>query len=184
MKLCILCALFVMLPGCGTFKPQALPDGSYRLVCSSTLAQCVHRARKYCGDEELHVIQKSDDVVYGVEGHQTGAEGAEVHFRCSKPEAEQKWQLPPRREPPAAKESAEPAPQRVCIPGETQRCVGAGACEGGQACLPDGSGFGPCDCGPSARDAGLAEGGAGGAAPDDAASTEQTDQDAGDPTEE
>jgi hypothetical protein len=25
--------------------------------------------------------------------------------------------------------------------------VGAGACEGGQACKQDGSGFEPCDCG-------------------------------------
>jgi hypothetical protein len=40
-------------------------------------------------------------------------------------------------------------PRSVCRPGETQRCVGPGACEGGQACLADGSGFGICDCGDS-----------------------------------
>ena len=39
------------------------------------------------------------------------------------------------------------APARVCVPGATQACVGSGACSGGQACLPDGSGFAPCDCG-------------------------------------
>jgi hypothetical protein len=39
-------------------------------------------------------------------------------------------------------------PPRACIPGATQACVGLGACAGGQACLPDGAGFGPCDCGP------------------------------------
>jgi hypothetical protein len=37
--------------------------------------------------------------------------------------------------------------RRVCRPGETQRCVGSGACEGGQACSAEGTGFGPCDCG-------------------------------------
>ena len=37
--------------------------------------------------------------------------------------------------------------QRTCVPGVTQACVGPGACNGGQACLADGSGFAPCDCG-------------------------------------
>lgn len=37
----------------------------------------------------------------------------------------------------------------ACVPGATQACVGSGACKGGQACRGDGSGFGPCDCGPA-----------------------------------
>lgn len=45
--------------------------------------------------------------------------------------------------PPAA-----PAPKGVlCVPGASQACVGPGGCQGGQVCLPDGSGFGACDCG-------------------------------------
>lgn len=47
----------------------------------------------------------------------------------------------------STKASANPAPR--CVPGATQACVGAGGCSGGQACLKDGSGFGPCDCGPA-----------------------------------
>lgn len=39
------------------------------------------------------------------------------------------------------------ATDMVCTPGETQECVGPGACRGGQACRADGSGFGACDCG-------------------------------------
>src|SRR6266478_7345498 len=35
---------------------------------------------------------------------------------------------------------------RVCAPGITETCVGPGACMGGQACLPNGSGWGPCEC--------------------------------------
>lgn len=30
---------------------------------------------------------------------------------------------------------------KVCDPGDTRTCVGPGACPGGQACLPDGSGY-------------------------------------------
>lgn len=40
-----------------------------------------------------------------------------------------------------------PAPGRLCIPGVTQECLGPAACRGAQACLPDGDGYGPCDCG-------------------------------------
>lgn len=40
-----------------------------------------------------------------------------------------------------------PAPERACVPGVTQLCLGPAACRGAQACLPDGQGFGPCDCG-------------------------------------
>ncbi|MBN1605899.1 MAG: DUF4156 domain-containing protein [Polyangiaceae bacterium] len=36
-----------------------------------------------------------------------------------------------------------------CTPGSTQACVGPGGCNGGQSCVADGSGYSPCDCGPS-----------------------------------
>jgi hypothetical protein len=39
------------------------------------------------------------------------------------------------------------APDRLCIPGVTQECLGPGACRGAQACSTDGNGYGPCDCG-------------------------------------
>jgi hypothetical protein len=39
-----------------------------------------------------------------------------------------------------------PEPRRACIPGLMQGCTGIGGCSGGQACLADGSGFGPCQC--------------------------------------
>jgi hypothetical protein len=50
--------------------------------------------------------------------------------------------------PAPASPAAAPAGQRVCTPGATQACVGSGGRHGGQACLTDGSAFGPCDCGP------------------------------------
>ncbi len=148
------------LAGCTSIKPQALPDGSYRLLCSSTMSQCLRRAKMFCGDDEFNVAKKSDDVVYGVEGHSTGAEGAEVHFRCGQPREEAEWKLPKRKsaaKPPpvsAAKKASAPA-AKTCTPGITQRCFGPGACEGAQSCLPNGSGWGACDCG-LAQDAGAA----------------------------
>lgn len=35
----------------------------------------------------------------------------------------------------------------ICTPGETQACVGPGACSGAQVCNADGMGWGACDCG-------------------------------------
>jgi hypothetical protein len=52
----------------------------------------------------------------------------------------------------AAKAPAAPTlPPRPagCTPGSTQACVGPGGCKGGQACVADGSGYSPCDCGPA-----------------------------------
>jgi hypothetical protein len=39
----------------------------------------------------------------------------------------------------------EPA-ARVCVPGETRLCADVGRCQGSEACLADGSGYGACDC--------------------------------------
>ncbi len=49
---------------------------------------------------------------------------------------------------PAEEGSSSDAPaDATCTPGTTQRCVGSGACDGGQSCREDGSGYTPCDCG-------------------------------------
>lgn len=47
----------------------------------------------------------------------------------------------------AAPSARAPAPERLCVPGVTQECLGPGACRGAQACASDGNGYGPCDCG-------------------------------------
>jgi hypothetical protein len=35
---------------------------------------------------------------------------------------------------------------RACVPNEKRQCAGAGRCVGSHTCLPDGSGYGECDC--------------------------------------
>jgi hypothetical protein len=99
--------------------------------------------------------------VYGAElgVSQVAVREAELDIAC----ADRRGQLPTVASAPPATSAApaspaSPAPAPVsavssaprvgsCTPGATQRCVGAGACVGGQACLPDGSGFATCDCG-------------------------------------
>lgn len=38
-------------------------------------------------------------------------------------------------------------PPRVCVPGRAVACTGSGGCAGGQACVENGTGYSPCDCG-------------------------------------
>lgn len=49
----------------------------------------------------------------------------------------------------------------LCTPGSTQACIGPGACDGGQACLPDGSGYGECNCGTEGMGGKAGDGGTG-----------------------
>jgi hypothetical protein len=51
----------------------------------------------------------------------------------------------------AAETAPAAAPAQQCVPNVTQLCHGPGACEGAQACVADGTGFTPCDCGEAAR---------------------------------
>lgn len=42
---------------------------------------------------------------------------------------------------------SDPEPARLCTPGASVACVGAGGCAGGQVCNAAGSAFGACECG-------------------------------------
>jgi hypothetical protein len=76
-----------------------------------------------------------------------------LHFECKKdplngtPEPSGSAVAPQATTNESPSHKTSPANALVCRPGETQKCVGAGACAGGQACNSDGTGFGPCDCG-------------------------------------
>src|SRR4051812_36263938 len=50
----------------------------------------------------------------------------------------------------------------VCVAGATQTCLGPGACQGAQSCLPNGTSWSPCDCGTNKGGGGAAGGRGGG----------------------
>jgi|GEM_PF-1988515 len=56
---------------------------------------------------------------------------------------------------------ASPGLDRICEPGETQRCQGPGACDGAQSCDKDGARWEACDCGASPSTGGENAGGMG-----------------------
>jgi hypothetical protein len=161
--------LFSSLYGCSRagVTTARLPDGTREIRCEHALWKCLLHVDDYCRGASYEVLRASDEqLVYGSQTSAVEGRRSYALIRCMKPGVSPP---PPEDlaaatpEPPAAAPAAAPAaPSPLpappppasakverCVPGATQTCVGPAACNGGQACLPDGSGFGPCDCGTS-----------------------------------
>jgi hypothetical protein len=141
------------------------PDGSWQLKCGAAMDACVRRASELCKERGYVVLGgMSKRQLYGAElgVSQVEERESELEIAC----ADRRGELPKVLHPLASSEAASaspvssaialppsqsPAPSNAqgasCTPGSTQRCVGPGACAGGQACLADGSGYAACDCG-------------------------------------
>ncbi len=136
---------------------QKLDDETYRITCPALpLDRCLGETASNACDKRAYFVARGISDV-NLRGHSDApdvATSSEAIIRCSPTQSwgEQAKELmaaPAGSALPAAASS--PAkPQSVCAPGSTQTCVGVGACNGGQACKPDGSGYEPCDCGPPA----------------------------------
>lgn len=154
----LLSILWLAFCGCGGARARSVGDDTWRLECKSSMAACASRAEDVCSDKGFVVLSgRSSRELYGPEGEQVGADRAELLIRCggeeekssSLPAQEPGWALKRKAGAGAPVASANRgAAKQACVPGATQRCVGPGACEGGQICSADGLSFGPCDCGP------------------------------------
>ena len=138
-----LLAAFIL--GCGP-RVQQLRDGSLQLECDTDLTGCTGKVGRFCQGRGYQIVNASED-------REQGKPASRVVFVCKADEMPQLLQfLSPSPAVPSASAAEAPPPaapkppSRACVPGATQRCVGVGACPGGQACLPDGTGYGPCEC--------------------------------------
>lgn len=130
-------------------------DGTRELRCEHPLWKCLLHVDDYCRGASYEVLHASDEqLVYGSDASQVEGRLSRALVRCMKPGVSPRaWEVQTAEAagsaapPPAPRPAPAPAPKRACVPGSSQACVGPAACAGGQACLPDGSGFGPCDCG-------------------------------------
>jgi hypothetical protein len=124
------------------FVARRIDDGTFELRCRSTLWECLAHFDDLCRESAYQLLSAHDDrrpVDVLVGSYQRQARTSDARLRCGRPAT-----------PPADASARTPATARACVPGATQACVGPAACAGGQSCLSDGSGFGACDCGPSA----------------------------------
>lgn len=155
--------LFLCVSACHSASvPEARqPDGSWHLTCGSALEHCVARANELCGGRGYVVLGGANkrtlfgaaDGVSQVETHEADLTIACADHQNVLPKVLVANTVAPGAAPSLPEPVAAPASpaKAACTPGSTQQCVGAGACAGGQACLPDGSGFSACDCGGASK---------------------------------
>jgi hypothetical protein len=112
---------------------------SYRIRCSTALSTCLEQAEYVCPEGFEVREAKEERERHGVDAVGTGVE---VERRSEGLIVCRSTAMIDLRDPAPAVWNRE----RACTPGTTQECTGGGGCRGGQSCLLDASGFGPCDC--------------------------------------
>ncbi len=128
-----------------------LPNGADQLRCQSSLPECLAQVDELCKGASYEVLYaKHERSVFGTDQSQVEGHSSVAEVHCLGPHAKPAAAVTvprPENAPAATASGKPPLPAPACVPGATQTCVGPGACAGGQSCLPDGSGFGACDCG-------------------------------------
>jgi len=140
---------------------QKLDAETYRVTCPELpLAECLSQAANNACDRRAYFVARgiSDVNLRGRSDAPDVATSSEAIIRCAPAQGwgdqgKQLMAAAPASSAGAAAASKPDKPRPICAPGSTQTCVGAGACSGGQACKPDGSGYTPCDCGSPAAPA-------------------------------
>lgn len=163
------CLIFAVLSlgvaSCGNIKSSRVPGGGHLITCSNGMKDCVGRAAKLCGDDGYTILKgvsRSKLLGGSSSSYRSMSEIAELEVVCGVVEEEElegTFQLPERTDEPVEPEpdAAAAPPPPACTPGATQKCFGPAACEGGQVCRDDGTGFEPCDCGSPTSETGGSE---------------------------
>lgn len=142
---------FSLLAACGAAEVQSqkLQDGSWSYTCQLSMDECLRRVQDQCKNQRYRILEGTSETrLRDAPPFEKAYHTSRVHLTCTDDGAEVLLSMD-KPAAPAAAPSPKPAPAAGCTAGETRTCVGPGACKGGQACLADGKGFGPCDCGPA-----------------------------------
>jgi hypothetical protein len=142
-----------LLSACGASKVQSqrLNDGSLSFRCDLPMDACVRLAQEQCSNQRFRILEGTSETrVRDAPPYEQSYHSSSLRLVCTMDGAEPLFSFgSASKSPAAAALPAAAAPRApVCTQGQTRECVGAGACKGGQACLPDGTGFAACDCGP------------------------------------
>jgi hypothetical protein len=145
--------------------PGLSPDDEvYRISCDDTIAHCREEANEVCAGryqvlESTGAPVEPPRITSAPGPASTGPRYQRVKWvgqmvvACGETSELAHDATPGGQQPAPAptaaapKVAARPPADRLCIPGVTQECLGPAACRGAQACLPDGNGYGACDCG-------------------------------------
>jgi hypothetical protein len=144
--LAAVCALL----GCASSNDgiERLKDGSYRLECRETLADCLALAEQRCSNYGYEVLSgRQENRIFGPEQLQTKYVNSAAIVMCRN--ANGLFDDTPQPSSSVARQRMrqQPGKAATCVPGASQSCTGPGGCSGGQSCAPDGVSYLPCDCG-------------------------------------
>jgi hypothetical protein len=139
-----------------------VPAGSpeiFRINCDKRISACRDKAEEVCGGayevlETMGASIEPERVSSAPGPRSTGPRYQQAKWlgqmviSCSEPPVADPSLADTAGKPESSTQPAAPLGNgQLCVPGVTQACLGPGACRGAQACLVDGRGYGPCDCG-------------------------------------
>lgn len=132
----------------GPVEQTRLKDGSVEVTCQLAMDECLRRVQTQCPNLRYRILSGTSETrLRDAPPYERSYHTSRVRLICSNDGAIVAHSAD---EPKTETAEAPPPKARSCSVGQTRVCVGAGACQGGQTCLPDGSGFGACDCGNNA----------------------------------
>jgi hypothetical protein len=141
-----------LIVACGASQVQTrkLADGSLSFTCELPMEECVRAAQQSCRYQRFRILEGTSETrVRDVAPFEQTYHTSRLRIMCSNDGGEPLLSLDAAKPTGTAQPGASETKAQACSTGETRACIGSGACQGGQACLPDRSGFGPCDCGPT-----------------------------------
>lgn len=155
------------LSACGApeVQSQRLKDGSWSFQCELSMDECIRKVQDNCPNQRYRILEGSSQTrLRDVPPFEKAYHTSKLRLECNDDSGDALISFGSDKIAPSASSapSSAAAPASVskppvCTQGQTRECVGAAACKGGQACLADGSGFGPCDCGPAPAPSAQAE---------------------------
>lgn len=137
----------VALAGCTPkeFEQRKLNDGTYAFTCQLPMDECVRKVQNACEHQRFRILEGTSETrLRDAPPFEKAYHTSRLRLECTHDGADVLLSIDKGGAP-----ASKAAPKSSCSAGETRACVGAAACKGGQTCLPDGSGFGACDCGPA-----------------------------------
>lgn len=145
--------VLVLVAACGApeVQSQRLKDGSWSFQCELGMDECVRRVQENCPNQRYRILDGSSETrLRDAPPFERAYHTSRLHLVCNDSGADTVPAVDGSKAN-AASSVAAPinAAPKLCSQGETRECVGVGACKGGQVCLPDGTGYDRCDCGPA-----------------------------------
>lgn len=141
-------AVSSLVVACGApeLQSQRLKDGSWSFQCELSMDECMRRVQENCPNQRFQILDGASETrLRDAPPFERAYHTSRLHLMCNDGGASILLSVDSKK---GADANAEPA-AKLCSVGQTRECVGTAACKGGQTCLPDGTGYGSCDCGPA-----------------------------------